>query len=83
MDIGRELRVIRLTPAAGVPGRRVHGLLYGLSFRVFVPLVVEWRGRGAVNVLFLVDTGAPTTHLRADTWTALLPGGAAIPGRPP
>ncbi len=83
-EIGHDLGVVRLAPAAGEPlARTVNGLLYGPSFRVFVPLVVAWKDRQPVNVLFLVDTVAPTTHLRADTWNALLPVGTPIPGRRP
>ncbi len=79
--IGAELGTARLSPALATPARPalVRGLLFGHCFRVFVPLSVELHGR-ALNVLFLVDTGAAATRLRMDTWSALLPVGSPIPG---
>ncbi len=72
-NIGELLGVRRLTAFVGgeLP-RRVEGRLHGASRRVFVPLVVSTPNRTVeLNVLFLVDTGAPSTHLRKDTLTAL------------
>ncbi len=73
--ISEELHVCRLSEAPlQAPERplRVGGLLFGSSSRVFIPLIVR-RGARAVNVVFLVDTGAPVTCLRKDTWEALQP----------
>jgi hypothetical protein len=71
IDIGRELGVDRLTsttvPEAFFP---VHGIMFGGSTRIFIPLIVSKRSINVV-VIFLVDTGAPNTYLRTDTLSAL------------
>ena len=58
----------------------LQGILYGV--RIFFPLVVTTR-RTSVTVIFLFDTGAPTTFLRRDTFEALgfkefIPGQANV-----
>jgi len=71
--IGTELGVERLSAAPGDGPFPVVGTIFGANHRVFVPLTVRHaRGRGhAVNVLFLLDMGAPTTFLRRDTLSAV------------
>ena len=59
---------------------QLQGILYGV--RIFFPLVVTTR-RTSVTVIFLFDTGAPTTFLRRDTFEALgfkefIPGQANV-----
>lgn len=47
------------------------GTIFGANHRIFVPLTVRHASRRAVNVLFLLDTGAPSSFLRHDTLAAL------------
>lgn len=48
----------------------VDGKIYGRNHRLFVPLIVEKKGK-RIYVMFLYDTGSPYTYLRQETWTAL------------
>lgn len=50
------------TPATGV--------FFGASNRLMLPLTVA-NSKVTINVVFLVDTGAPATYLRSQTLTAL------------
>jgi hypothetical protein len=71
LDIARALNCTRLSPAPNPESFPVTGTFYGPSRRIFVPLIVRCGRRDAINVLFLVDTGAPMTFLRSDTLEAL------------
>ena len=44
----------------------VRGVMWGPSLRAFIPLVITKRGVSII-VLFLFDTGSPSTYLREDT----------------
>ena len=44
--------------------------MVGAGFRIFFGLVVTTK-KASVNVLFLMDTGSPSTYLRQDTLEAL------------
>lgn len=68
--IGVELGVVRHDAASSAPTFPVRGIMYGANSRLFVCLTVKKRDR-AVNVLFLVDTGSPSSYLRRDTFEAL------------
>lgn len=78
VDIGNELgranlQQVHVDPRvqeAVFPSQGVTGIFHGTNQRLFVALPVRKRGR-AVWVLFLVDTGAPFTYLRADAFDAL------------
>lgn len=73
--VASELGIVSRGPTA--PGKlaqhTIHGILYGLNKRWFVPLAVEPanHSKPAIDVVFLVDTGAPLTYLRYDTLCAL------------
>lgn len=69
--IGSELGVRRLASVPADGTFPVSGIIYGPNHRVFVPLTVRYAHGSAVNVLFLLDTGAPSSFLRMDTLTAL------------
>ena len=71
VDIARDLGHKRLSPADGFLAFPIKGSFYGPSNRIFLPLVVSSAKRGPINVLFLVDTGAPMSFLREDTLEAL------------
>ena len=42
--------------------RNVSGVLFGEGLRAFVPLVLD-NGKKKIDVVFLVDTGSPTTFI--------------------
>ena len=69
--ISDELDVQQLGTAENV-GQidSITGIFYGENFRLFIPMVVERRGK-RIWVLFLFDTGSPHTFLRKETWKAL------------
>ena len=74
LDIARALNCTpRLTPTQVSEEKLfpVTGTFYGPCRRIFVPLIVRCGMGDAINVLFLVDTCAPMTFLRADTLKAL------------
>ena len=48
------------------PPQTINGVMWGPSLRAFIPLVVSKRGV-SVTVLFLFDTGSPSTYLCEDT----------------
>jgi hypothetical protein len=68
--IGEELGSQALSVASVSPTFPVRGILFGLSHRMFVPLIVSKREK-AINVNFLFDTGSPNTYLRAETLACL------------
>lgn len=62
----------RLTPASGTVSMPVEGIVYGPSRRIFLPLTISRKTDSQpLHVIFLVDTGAPCTYLRQDTFEAL------------
>lgn len=69
--IGMDLGVERLSLALSDGPFPVAGTIFGANHRIFVPLTVRHTRGCAVNVLFLLDTGAPTSFLRRDTLAAL------------
>jgi len=70
--IGNELGSLRLSAAAEFQSNDnpINGLIYGPTFRVFVPIIVSKKHIN-INVTFLFDTGSPNTYLREDTMRAL------------
>jgi hypothetical protein len=69
-DIGAALGCTRLS-SGGLPAYPVRGCFYGPCRRIFLQLVVRAGQRPPINVLFMVDTGAPVSFLRRDTLRAL------------
>ena len=69
-SIGNELEIRRLSTAEYIPQPQVRGIMFGSCCRIFLPLIVKKRSI-AINVLFLYDTGSPSTYLREDTLRAL------------
>jgi hypothetical protein len=69
-QIGMELSFNRLQETTSLPIFPVKGILFGPSLRIFLPLIIEKKGK-RIQVLFLFDTGSPNTYLRTDTFEAL------------
>lgn len=70
--IAADLGCARLTAAKDGDKLPVEGIVYGPNRRVFLPLTIRRKiDSPPLNVLFLVDTGAPCTYLRQDTFEAL------------
>mmetsp|Transcript_32390 Transcript_32390/g.52400 ORF Transcript_32390/g.52400 Transcript_32390/m.52400 type:complete len:187 (-) Transcript_32390:312-872(-) len=71
MDVG-YLKEASLFPAV-FP---VSGIIYGANHRLMINLVCQRVSRSSsarpINVIFLVDTGAPSTHLCAAAYAALI-----------
>jgi len=68
--LGAELGITRLSPASTAMSFPISGIMFGEGCRIFVPLVVTKRST-SVHVIFLYDTGSPSTYLRADTLRSL------------
>lgn len=68
--IGMELGVLRHSAMPDVPAFPVRGIMYGVNSRLFVCLAVK-KGNRSINVLFLADTGSPSSFLRRDTFEKL------------
>ena len=69
-SIGRYLEIENLSPATGSVAFPVNGTMHGAGLRIFFGLVATTK-KSSVNVLFLMDTSSPSTHLCQDTLEAL------------
>ncbi|KAL1500016.1 hypothetical protein AB1Y20_008569 [Prymnesium parvum] len=68
-----------LPPEAATAKWPIKGVLHGTCIRPMVAMPVS-RPRGEpVLVVFMVDTGAPSTFVSSSTFDALLPRGSPIP----
>jgi hypothetical protein len=84
-DLSRIGAILGCTPLAvtsATPSFPVQGILFGMSFRIFVPLIVKVRSR-AIHVNFFVGSASPYTYLRPETLVALgyaknVPEGAIV-----
>lgn len=62
-EASAELGCKHLAPAAGLAPWPVKGYLYGPFSRPLVCLPCFYKDNRPINVVFLVDTGAPTTEI--------------------
>ncbi|TPX34993.1 hypothetical protein SmJEL517_g02494 [Synchytrium microbalum] len=69
-DIARELGVNYLSLSTATPSWPVEGIVYGENLRAMINLVVQ-RKECKINVIFLIDTESPHTHLTAKAFNAL------------
>ena len=66
-SIGEEVGYKRhATFSESVLPQTINGVMWGPSLRAFIPLVITKRGV-SITILFLFDTGSPSTYLREDT----------------
>ena len=69
-DIARELGINYLSISTATPSWPVEGIVYGENLRAMINLVVQ-RKECKVNVIFLIDTGSPHTHLTTKAFHSL------------
>lgn len=69
-DIAKELGVSYLSDSEKLSFKEVHGIIWGVNCRIFVPLIVEIGTKSKI-VIFLVDTGSPHTFISLDVLNAM------------
>lgn len=70
-EIGMKLGVRRWAPAASPITFPVTGMVWGEKKRIMLPMQCYIQNRTPIIIPMLLDTGAPTTYLCADTLTKL------------
>lgn len=73
-SIAQQLGIIYLATEQKIPTWPVEGIVYGTNKRLFINLLVKWKENDeAQNVIFLVDTGSPSTYLSLNAMKSILP----------